>query len=160
MLGVHLLFALVVALVFTAILAAIGRGGYERGNWLTAVILFGILFLASWAGGIWLHPVGPTVWGAAWMPFVAVGFMVALLVAAVSAHHRRRTPRDAQEALEAEEVVGTTVTAFLWIFAVCLVAAITLHYAYLDERHLAGERRGHDAAPPSMAHRTADQPLR
>jgi uncharacterized BrkB/YihY/UPF0761 family membrane protein len=159
MFGVHLLFALVAALIFTAILLAIGRGGYEGGGWATAVILFGILVLTSWAGGIWLHPVGPTVWGAAWMPFLVVGFVVALLLAAVSAHHRRRTALSAAEAAEAGEVVGTTATAFLWIFAVCLIAAITLHYAYLDEQRLAGERRGDEAAPRNTM-RQADQPVR
>jgi hypothetical protein len=159
MFSIHVFFALVVALVFTGILLAIRRGGYERGNWLTAVILFGILFLTSWAGGIWLHPLGPTVWGAAWMPFVAVGFLVALLVAAVSDKARRRAPVDAQQAAEAEEVVGTTVTAFLWIFAVCLIAAITLHYAYRDER-LAHKARGDDAAQRSTVHRSTNQPIR
>lgn len=142
MFGVHLFFALVVAAVFAAILVAIGRGGYERANWATLVILFGILFLTTWAGGIWLHPVGPTIWGAAWMPFVAVGFVVALLVAAVSPRHQPRSLVKAEEKAEAEEVVSTTVSAFVWIFAVCLIAAITLHYAYLDEQRLAGERRG------------------
>ena len=156
MFGVHLLFALIVALVFTAILVAIGRGGYERANWATLVILFGILFLTAWAGGIWLHPVGPTIWGAAWMPFVAVGFVVALLVAAISPNRRPRTVVQAEESAEAKEVVNTTVTAFLWIFAVCLVAAITLHYAYLDEQRLAGERRGE----ANTAQRDTAQPVR
>jgi hypothetical protein len=156
MFSVHLLFALAVALVFTAVLVAIGRGGYERANWATLVILFGILFLTTWAGGVWLHPVGPAIWGTAWMPFVAVGFVVALLVAAISPRRRPQTAVQAEEAAEAREVVGTTVTAFLWIFAVCLVAAITLHYAYLDEQRLAGERRGE----ANTAQRTPVQPVR
>jgi hypothetical protein len=142
MFAVHLFFALLVAMVFTAILLAIGRGGYERAGWATAIILFSVLFLTSWAGGVWLHPVGPTIWGAAWMPFLAVGFVIALLVAAISPGHRPRTRLQAEEMADAKEVVNTSVTAFLWIFAVCLIAAITLHYAYVDETRLAGERRG------------------
>ena len=151
----HLFFALIVALVFTIILVAIGRGNaYERGSWATALVLFGVLFLTSWAGGIWLHPVGPQIFGAAWMPFLLMGFVIALLIAAMSPGHRPRNRVAAEEAAEAEEVVGTTVTAYLAIFAVCLIAAITLHYAYLDEQRLAGERRGeantaqHDTAQP------------
>lgn len=156
MLLAHLFFAILVAVVFTAILLAIGCGGYERGGWATALILFGILLLTSWAGGIWLHPVGPTVWGAAWMPFFVVGFVVALLVAAVAPSRHPRTRLAAEEAAEAKEVVGTTISAFLAILAVCLIAAITLHYAYVDEQRLAGERRGE----ANTAQRDVGQPVR
>lgn len=156
MFAVHLFFAFLVALVFTAILLAIGRGGYERGGWTTALILFGVLFLTTWAGGIWLHPVGPTIWGAAWMPFLAVGFVIALLVAAIAPSGRPHSRLQAEEMAQAKEVVNTSVTAFLCIFAVCLIAAITLHYAYLDEERLAGERRG----SAQTVQRQSDLPVR
>ena len=132
MFTVHLAFAVVVAIVFTAILLAIGRGNaYERGGWATGLVMFGILFLTSWAGGLWLNPVGPRMFGAEWMPFLLMGFVVALLIAAMSPGRRPQSRVQAQEAAAAEEVVGTTVTAFFWILAICLIAAITLHYAYL-----------------------------
>ncbi len=143
MIMVHLGLAITVAIVFTAILVAIGRGGaYERANWSTALLLFLVLFLTTWAGGIWLSPVGPQLFGAAWLPFLFMGFVAALLIAAMSPGRRPRSQTEVQERAEAQEVVGTTVTAFVWIFAVCLIAAITLHYAYWDEQRLAGERRG------------------
>lgn len=143
MLAVHFGFAVLVAIVFTAILVAIGRGGaYERGNWSTGLLLFLVLLLTTWAGGIWLSPIGPQVFGAAWLPFVFMGFVAALLIAAMSPGRRPRNRVEAVESAEASEVVDTAFTAFFWIFAVCLLAAITLHYAYLDEQQLAGERRG------------------
>lgn len=128
---VHILFAIVVALAFTAILAAIfGREGYEEGGWATALILFGILFLTSWAGGVWLTPIGPHLFGVPWLPFVLMGFVAALLIAAMSPARPPRTAREAREQAEAQEVVSTTASAFVWILAVCMIFAITLHYAY------------------------------
>lgn len=145
MIWVHLLFAVIVAVAFTAILLAIGNGNaYERGGWGAALVLFGILLLTSWAGGVWLNPVGPQLLGAEWMPFVLMGFVVALLIAAMSPLHRPRNRVEAREADAADEVVSTTVTAFFWIFAVCLIAAITLHYAYIDPRNA-----GHVAERPA-----------
>lgn len=130
----HIVFAIVVALVFTAILAAIfGREGYEEGGWATALILFGVLFLTSWAGGVWLAPVGPQLFGVPWLPFVLMGFVAALLVAAMSPARPPRTAREAREQAEAQEVVGTTASAFVWILAVCMIFAITLHYAYRQQ---------------------------
>lgn len=149
MIWVHLLFAVAVAIAFTAILFAVGRGGaYEQGGWGAALVLFAILFLTSWAGGVWLNPVGPRLFGAEWMPFVLMGFVVALLVAAMSPARRPRNRVEAQvqaqEAAAADEVVSTTLTAFFWVFAVALIAAITLHYAYIDPRN-----QGHLAERPA-----------
>ena len=144
MIWIHLLFAIAVAVAFTLILLAIGRGNaYEGSGWGTALVLFAILFLTSWAGGVWLSPVGPQLFGAQWMPFVLMGFVVALLVAAMTPH-RPRSRVAAEEAAAADEVVSTTVTAFFWIFAVALLAAITLHYAYIDPRNA-----GHVAERPA-----------
>ena len=144
MIWIHLLFAVAVAVCFTAILLAVGRGNaYEEGGWGAALILFAILFLTSWAGGIWLSPVGPQLFGAQWMPFVLMGFVVALLVAAMTPR-RPRNRVATVEAAAADEVVTTTVTAFFWIFAVALIAAITLHYAYIDPRNA-----GHVAERPA-----------
>jgi hypothetical protein len=121
---------------FTAILLAIDKGNaYQRGGWGAALMLFAVLFLTSWAGGVWLSPMGPQLFGAQWMPFLLMGFVVALLVAAMSPVRRPRGRVEAQQAAAAEEVVSTTVSAFLWIFAICLIAAITLHYAYHDPRN-------------------------
>ncbi|HJT36226.1 MAG TPA: hypothetical protein VJ783_29665 [Pirellulales bacterium] len=139
---IHILFAIVVALVFTAILAAIfGREGYEEGGWATALILFGVLFLTSWAGGVWLTPIGPQLLGVPWLPFVLMGFVAALLLAAMSPGRPPRTRREAREQAEAQEVVSTTASAFVWILAVCMIFAITLHYAY-QQQQVAGRGLG------------------
>ncbi|HEX7379061.1 MAG TPA: hypothetical protein VF278_18205 [Pirellulales bacterium] len=84
------------AIAFTAILLAIGRGNaYESGGWGAALILFAVLFLTSWAGGIWLHPMGPELFGAPWMPFVLTAFVVTMLVAAITLHYAYYDERNA-----------------------------------------------------------------
>jgi hypothetical protein len=144
MIWIHVLFAVGVAVAFTAVLLAIDKGNaYERGGWAAVLVLFAILFLTSWAGGIWLNPIGPQLLGAAWLPFVFMGFVMAMLMAAMYPARRPRSRAESEESAAAEEVVGTTVTAFLWIFAVCLIAAITIHYAYLDQRQ-AGQMAGRE----------------
>lgn len=152
MIGIHILLAIAVAVVLTAVLVAvIGFNAYEQGGWATALLLFGILFLTAWAGGVWLHPIGPQVYGTAWLPFVLMGVVAALLIAAVSPRHPR-TRVAAEEQAAAEEVVDSTVSAFAWIFGICLIAAITLHYAYHDQRSVAAPE---DLGPPA---RTAHSP--
>jgi hypothetical protein len=152
MVGIHILLAIAVAAVLTAVLVAvIGFNAYEQGGWATALVLFGVLFLTAWAGGVWLHPIGPQVYGTAWMPFVLMGVVAALLIAAVSPRHPR-TRIAAQEQADAAEVMGSTVSAFVWIFGICLIAAITLHYAYHDQRSVAAPE---DRGPPA---RTANSP--
>ena len=56
---VDLLFALVVALVLTAIFAAVFR---TTGPWNVWWIFALVVFLAAWAGGLWL-PFGPPLFG-------------------------------------------------------------------------------------------------
>src|SRR5215471_6809262 len=94
MLVIEFVFALVISIVCAAVLLPIAaQGGWRIGRTsldpLALFILLLILFLATWAGGIWLVPIGPRLWGVAWASFVAVGFLVALLIGALIG------PRDA-----------------------------------------------------------------
>ncbi len=76
---VHFLFAALVAVLLTAIFAA---GFRIRGPWANAAAFFTILLLATWAGGIWHTPFGPPLWGVYWLPFLIVGLIFALMLAA------------------------------------------------------------------------------
>lgn len=70
-----------------------------------------------------------------------MGFVAALLLAAMSPGRPPRTTREAREQAEAQEVVSTTASAFVWILAVCMIFAITLHYAY-QQQQVAGRGMG------------------
>jgi hypothetical protein len=80
MIVMDFVFALVVALMLVVIFAVIFN---IRPPGFGVAAFFVIVFLASWAGGVWMTPLGPTGWGVYWLPFLLVGLMVALLLAAV-----------------------------------------------------------------------------
>jgi hypothetical protein len=123
---VDLLLALAVALLLTAIFA----GGFRnRGPWDAWWVFLLVVFLATWAGGLWFAPFGPTVFEVAWLPFLFVGLIVALLLAAVVPP--ARPPRTYGEAIaeaRAEEATVAAFSAFFWILLIGLAVAVVLAY--------------------------------
>ncbi len=79
MVFVDVLFAFLVAVFLSAIFAL---GVRRQGPWTDFVAFFTIVFLAAWAGSVWVTPVGRSLWGVYWLPFPFVGFVIALLLAA------------------------------------------------------------------------------
>ena len=123
--------ALCVAAVSSAIVVAIvGWDGYAAGGWPTAVVVFGMFFLVIWAGGVWLTPLGPEVFGAAaaWIPFIVPGFIAAMLLVATASVRRPRTAHAMDEQVQAREVVTTTITVIGWVVTMVALVALALHY--------------------------------
>lgn len=119
----HLIFAIVIALFISAVF---GLGFRRTGAWPGIFIFFLIIFLFSWAGGIWLAPFGPTIAGAYWLPFLFVGILIALFLAAAvpPERPRRRIEAPEQEVVESETVLGV----FFWFLIVLLIIAIAVYY--------------------------------
>jgi hypothetical protein len=119
-----IVFAIGIALVFTVIFAGFFR---RRGPWSNFFIFLAVIFLAAWTGGVWLAPIGPSLYGVYWIPFVLFGFIFALiLAAAVPASPPRRRKAGSQE----KEVVPTVASYdlfFVFLFIV-LAAAIVVGY--------------------------------
>lgn len=140
-LAVAFMIAFVLSAIFVAVLGwrrpgetsgaeAIGGG---------ALFFFLILFLATWAGGAWLATPGAAR-GAYWFPFVVVGLLVALVLAAVvptgEERWRWRHPRAGQataaamsaerERAAADLVVGFGV--FFWALLIGLALAVLVAY--------------------------------
>jgi hypothetical protein len=120
------LFALFAALILSAIFAV---GFRKAGPWENIFSHFMLIFLISWAGGVWLSPVGPPLWSAYWLPFLLVGLVVALLLAAVPLGRKRESTvelvdvkREKKEEKAALLVMGT----FFWILA--LIATLFPRY--------------------------------
>lgn len=86
-----------------------------------------MLFLAAWAGGVWLSPLGPRFFGGYVLPFFIVAFVIALVIAA-STHPGRRASVIGAPAddLETASLIGASV--FLWIVVFSLLAAIVVYY--------------------------------
>jgi hypothetical protein len=79
--------ALITAAALSAVFVAIlgwRRPGADDASAAggTALFFFLILFLATWVGGMWIYPFGPVFFGGYLFPFLLVGLVVALVLAA------------------------------------------------------------------------------
>lgn len=123
----HALLAFVVASAFGILLAAALR---RSGPWAAPWAAFLVIFLFVWAGGVWVTPIGPSLYHVYWVPFLLMGLFVALLIAAAAEPGRRRVHRPVQEgpghAEEAETQPGLTV--FFWVLIAVLVSVIVAGY--------------------------------
>ncbi len=122
--------ALLIALLLTLIFG-VGLGG--RGWGAGILVFFVVLFLATWAGGLWIGPYGPPLWGVSWLTFLLVGLFVVLLLAALAPRPPRtggpgtRVAKRETEAPEGDTDV-MAVGAFFWILMFGLIIAIIAAY--------------------------------
>ena len=114
----HAVIAVLLAGVSVAILVL---GLRARSPWATGP-LFLVLFLATWAGGIWMAPFGPTIWNVYWLPFLLIAVMTAVLVVAVAPLHGRDATAERERGVE--EGLGL----FFWILIGGLVLAVVGRY--------------------------------
>lgn len=121
-----LLFALVIAILLTALFGLL----FRRMAMGTGLLLFFlVLFLASWAGGVWLTPFGPPLFGVSWLSFLFIGLFVALILTALIPPVR--PPRTLEEArVQAETEAETTfiIDIFFWILLLGLLVVIVITY--------------------------------
>lgn len=129
---VDFLFAFLVAFVLSIVLvSALGWGLPGRdAPWASVLLLFFVLFLAAWAGGLWVRPIGPTLWGVHWLGFLLVGLIIAVVMAAATP--RRKTPAGGGSAQAATEVEEEQVAfgTFIWLLLVVLTVAILARYLW------------------------------
>ena len=96
---------------------------------------FLIIFMMTWAGGVWLMPFGLMVMGIHWLPFVLVGLVGAMVISLVA---QRRYPRNRHETIdllerieesrELEKMTFLSLNILFWVVLFMLVAAIVLRY--------------------------------
>lgn len=125
MLWADLLFALIVALIFTAVFA----GGLRRpGPWAGWWWFFVIVLLAGMIAALWVEPIGPPLWGVAtWLPILWLALLFALLLAAASQPPppvQRRPP--AVEGEEAATAATVVIGAFFWLLLFGMIVAVTV----------------------------------
>jgi hypothetical protein len=126
MFALDFLIALITALLLTAIFAGVLRG---RRHGAELIFFFVILLLATWAGGLWITPFGPTVRGISWVSFVLVGLIFALILTAAIPAATRRRP-DIPSKNRTDKVAIRVFDMFFWILAGSLVAVIILGYIF------------------------------
>lgn len=123
MLFAHVLFAFFTALVISLIFS---RRFRRIGPWPNFWAYFFIIFLAIWAGGIWVSPVGPSLLGVYWLPFFVVGLTMGLLFAVALPRSKPRTRGEALRKADQERAAVEAFSLFFWgiilIFSIAIIA--------------------------------------
>jgi hypothetical protein len=126
---IDFLLAIAIALAFSILFVLVmgRRRGPGRSGPLPFVWLFVILLMTAWAGGLWIGPIGPVVFGVAWMPFLIAALVVALVIAAATELGRR----GGAEAEASRADVRATTLAFgvvTWALLAALVVVVLVAY--------------------------------
>ncbi len=128
----ELIFAACISLVLSGLFVLATRNRTRRTGFLWLSL---IIFLATWAGGIWLKPFGPSLWGIHWLGFLVAGlFVSAILVIATP----NRAPKGRRETLdmlekvarnrELDQITYLTLGTFFWVLLAFLIIAIMFRY--------------------------------
>jgi hypothetical protein len=110
---------------------ALCRPFSDKGSLAELGSFFLVIFLASWAGGVWLSPFGPRLWGGYWLPFLSAGLFVARLLAATAPRRIQGSTVELVNAKEEEKKRIKTIAVlsiFFWIMLAALIVAILGHY--------------------------------
>ena len=125
----NLVFAFVAALLFSVLIAGLigWRHPADRGDGAAgpALFLFLILFLTAWAGGVWVRPFGPVLWGTSWLPFFLVALLVGLILLAVAAPSRRTATTTGESPSNASAAL---FGGFFWLLTFGLLIALLVAY--------------------------------
>lgn len=121
------------AVIIAFILTLIFAGLKQRGPWGSLWTFFLIVLLATWAIGALFNPIGPSVWGIYFLPFLIVGVFVAVLLAAVTqAEPFKDRPREVRGAMDDDEArkvsVGASIGMLFWLLVVFLVILLITQY--------------------------------
>ena len=127
--------AFVVAVFFSTMLVfALGWGRPDRrGIFPTILYLFILIFLFTWAGGIWLAPLGSRTWSVHWLPFFIVGFIITLMLITLIPPRWRRhrstieiIEKKEDERIDRETAKGLNI--FFWVLLIILTITIIVRY--------------------------------
>lgn len=128
----ELIFAFLIAALLTAVFMAFSRKLHRRNG---LIWFFLIVFTATWAGGVWLQPVGPAFAGVYWLPFLSAGLIMAVFAGVLQL---RRPPQGRQETLdkleqvarakEMQEATYITLRALFWVVFILFLAGIIIRY--------------------------------
>ena len=122
----ELLFAFFMALLFTLIFTLVFK---RPGPWSAWWAFFLVIFLAAWAGGLWITPAGPVFVGIYWLPIILVAFIFAILLAAVNTPQSRQPKVATISQVEQQETTAEKIfDVFFWVLLVVLTITIILGY--------------------------------
>ncbi len=115
------LISLVVSIVLTAIFAWIlGR----RGPWSSIFAFFSILFLVTWAGGIWMLPLNAMT--ISWVPFIIIALVSSLVLSATVPSWYRRMGTEPALQPERRKPPVAYLSPYYWLAITVLVITIVV----------------------------------
>lgn len=85
-------------------------------------LFFLLIFLATWAGQLWLRPFGPVSFGVVWVPLIVVSLFFGLLIMALV------PPRSLNSKAEASDKAGIAIGTFFWIILLVLILSLAVGY--------------------------------
>lgn len=130
MLLAEIILAFLIGLLLAIVMVAVFRWQKPgaKGYWSTLLFLFALLFVASWAGGLWISNFGPVGWGIRWLPFVVAGVVISILLLVLIPQRRPRTTEEAERQATLQTGMPGVVNVILWILIVALAISIVAYY--------------------------------
>jgi cytochrome bd-type quinol oxidase subunit 2 len=126
MIFAELVFALAIALFLTLIYTAVVRRVKSK---LRILVFFSLVFLAAWAGGIWITPAGPKFLGIYWLSFLVIGLLFALLFEVITGLSQpRRLPE--KDVIRVAEEIQSELSLSFFILFVAFVILIVIGYIH------------------------------
>ncbi|MBI2722101.1 MAG: hypothetical protein HYX39_07995 [Bacteroidetes bacterium] len=114
----------IMALIITVFFSGVLK---HKGPFNAIWLVFVTIFLASWAGYLWIKPFGTMVLGVSVGPIFVVGLIFAFILAAVTAPVSRKKVEDLT--IKEEASANTlAIGIFFWIVLIILVVAIATGY--------------------------------
>jgi len=130
---VEILVAFFLAFTVILVLTGFAEGG-GRAAWFAAWPVFLLFFFAILAGGLWMTPVGPPLFGVYFVPFLLMALFVALFWASAtpSPTWKRRAgapPSDSTVQQDDRQVTAAGLGALFWMLLVGLAVVAFFGYA-------------------------------
>ena len=128
----EVIFAVCISLLLSGLFVLVTR---NRSGKTGSLWLFLIIFLATWAGGIWLKPFGPSLWGIHWLGFLVAGLFVSIILVITTPNRAPKGRRETLDILEKvarnrelDQITYLTLGVFFWILLAFLIIAIISRY--------------------------------
>ena len=118
-----ILYLVVIAFLITLFFRFLLR---VSGPWGSFWAFFTIVLLAIIAADIWVSPIGPYFEDIYWVPPIAAGLVIALLLAATTPSPSARSKIDAQRKATKDEAAAVALGTFFWFLLIFLIILITV----------------------------------
>jgi len=121
----------IIALIIIALfIGSIFYFGFKRtGPWGSLWSFLVVLFLGILLTSIWITPIGPIWYGAAWVDLLLFGLIFALILAAATPSPRERKTHSSDVVGSREEgkrAAAVAVGLYFWLMLLFFISAITV----------------------------------